>query len=65
MNPTIKAFQHIKMKANWNEIRDDIMQKIVDAKFNQNPSLKKKLLDTGDKRIVEDSKDPHWGNEEW
>ncbi len=61
MNPTIRSYQHVKMRADWNDVRDDVMQKIVDAKFSQNPALKKRLLDTGERRIIEDSKDVHWG----
>jgi N-glycosidase YbiA len=61
MNDVVRQYQHIKMKENWNTLRDEIMQQIVDAKFSQCKRLKKLLLDTKDRRIIEDSTDPHWG----
>jgi predicted NAD-dependent protein-ADP-ribosyltransferase YbiA (DUF1768 family) len=36
VNETIKKFKHVKIKENWNEIRDSVMQSIIDAKFVQN-----------------------------
>lgn len=63
MNEKIKSYQHIPIKTNWNEIRDGIMQELVDAKFSQHKKLGRLLLKTMNKRIVEDSKDPHWGRE--
>lgn len=53
----------VKIRYNWDEIKEDVMQKIVDAKFSQNPKLQKLLLDTGNKKIVEDSPDEYWGKQ--
>ena len=47
----------------WNKIADDIVFKANQAKFTQNHDLKEKLLNTGDKIIVECSPyDAIWGN---
>ena len=43
-------------------MKDEIMEKAVRAKFTQHRSLQKKLISTGNKRLVEDSpKDYYWG----
>lgn len=47
---------------NWEEVKDAVMYKGLLAKFDQNPDLKQKLLETGMSRLVEDSQvDPYWG----
>jgi len=47
----------------WNEVADDIVLNANLAKFSQNEKMKKLLLDTGDKEIVECSPyDKIWGN---
>ena len=50
------------LPANWNEIRYDIMKKILTAKFAV-PEMKEKLLSTGDATLVEGNKhhDNYWG----
>lgn len=51
-----------KKISNWNEIRLRIMEEIVRAKLAQHPYVLKKLLETGDKEIIEDSpRDSFWG----
>ena len=47
---------------NWDDIKIEIMEEIIRAKCEQNPYIKQKLLETGDKDIVEDSPiDDFWG----
>lgn len=47
----------------WNEVADDIVFNANVAKFSQNENLKKLLISTGDKEIVECSPyDSIWGN---
>ena len=49
-------------RADWNEVRDDVMKKAVEAKFKQNPELLQLLLDTGDAQLQEKSLfDSYWG----
>lgn len=45
----------------WGKKGPDIMFKATYEKFKQNPELKHKLLETGDKIIVEATDDPVWG----
>lgn len=47
----------------WESKKVDLMERIVAAKFAQNPALKSRLLSTGDRRIVEVNtwKDDFWG----
>lgn len=39
----------------------DAMKKVVQHKFEQNDHLRKQLLHTGDRELVEDTKDSFWG----
>lgn len=46
----------------WNKVRLGYMIEVLVAKFGQNPTLKEKLLSTGDRTFVEGSpKDCIWG----
>lgn len=46
----------------WEEIKVPIMEKILKAKVDQHPYVKKKLLETGNRILVEDSwRDSEWG----
>ena len=55
----------IKIKRNWDKIKDNVMYDAVYAKFSQHESLKELLLSTGNKKIVEDTTtDYYWGNGE-
>ena len=48
--------------ADWDEKKLAIMEEIVHAKLSQHPYIQKKLLETGDRDIVEDSPtDSFWG----
>ena len=46
---------------NWVDSIDNLCKDGIRAKFEQNPSLLRVLLSTGDKTIVESSKDDVWG----
>lgn len=51
-----------KQNPNWDEIKVDIMEELLRFKLEQNPYVKKKLLQTKDCTICEDSpKDAFWG----
>lgn len=51
-----------KVRPEWLDIRVGVMEKIIRAKFEQHPYVQKKLRETGDKEIIEDSwRDPFWG----
>jgi len=51
-----------KIRKNWQNINLDVMKKIMHAKVNQHPYVKKKLLESGNRKLVEDSwRDDFWG----
>jgi ribA/ribD-fused uncharacterized protein len=51
-----------KHRPDWMEIRVRVMKDILRAKVAQHPYAKKKLLDTGDREIIENSwRDDFWG----
>lgn len=63
---TAKHFgRHVAFPANWDETRDEVMRRVVMAKFEQNKDLKQRLLETGTQPIEEDTTswhDNYWGN---
>ena len=51
-----------KYPSNWDDTKLGVMKKILHAKVLQHPYVKKKLLDSGDKTLIEDSwRDTYWG----
>ena len=51
-----------KKLENWREIKLGIMEKIVRAKLEQHSYIRRKLLETGDMEIIENSpEDSFWG----
>ncbi len=51
-----------KAPSNWHDVKVGIMEEIVRLKLQQNPYVKRKLLQTKDLHIVEDSpEDSFWG----
>ncbi len=52
----------IELRKDWNDIKLDIMYEIVKAKFIQNPTIAKLLIDTNDKVIIEGN---NWGDIYW
>ena len=51
-----------KRREDWDDVKISIMEELLRLKIEQNPYVKKKLLQTGDYMIIEDSpKDDFWG----
>ncbi|OGM98666.1 MAG: hypothetical protein A2915_01755 [Candidatus Yanofskybacteria bacterium RIFCSPLOWO2_01_FULL_41_34] len=51
-----------KYRPDWNDVRIGIMKKILHVKVSQHPYVKKKLLQSGDRELIEDSwRDNFWG----
>ena len=47
----------------WEEVKEEYMEKALYAKFTQHKKLKRMLLDTGSKKLVERTKnDSYWGD---
>lgn len=62
LNPIIVQYQHVVMRANWRDLRDDIMLEILREKFNQCEFFRTTLLATGVQLIQENSpRDSYWG----
>lgn len=53
----------VKLRDDWEEVKESVMYEVCKAKFTQNISLKKKLLSTGDAILIEgnDWRDAFWG----
>lgn len=51
-----------KYRCNWDDVKLDIMKDILWDKVNQHSYVKKKLLDSGNRELIEDSwRDDFWG----
>lgn len=55
--------RRIKIKRNWDNIKDNVMFDAVLAKFTQHQELKDLLLSTGNAILIEHTENDHyWGN---
>lgn len=52
----------VEMRDDWDEVKIELMRRIVAAKFEQNPQLAKRLLETGNKELKEGN---YWGDVFW
>ena len=51
------------IRADWQDVKDDIMYTGLQAKFKTHNNLKEKLLSTGDKKIVQHTtNDKYWAD---
>jgi ribA/ribD-fused uncharacterized protein len=51
------------IRADWEQVKDDLMREAVRAKFSQHADLREILLATGDSPIVEHTaNDSYWGD---
>lgn len=51
------------LRKDWDHVKDDVMRKVVYAKFTQHEDLKKILLSTGDAKLVEHTEnDNYWAD---
>lgn len=58
----IAESQRIVRRADWDEIKVDVMHRILRSKAEQHEYVRRKLLATGDRELVEDSwRDDFWG----
>ena len=53
----------VKLRPDWEQVKDDVMRKVVRAKFTQHEELKRMLLETGDAILEEGNTwhDKYWG----
>ena len=53
----------LPLRKDWEEVKDTLMEEIVHAKFQQNPEIRKVLLGTENKILVEHTRrDRYWGD---
>ena len=53
----------IRIRANWDHMKDNVMLEAVRAKFAQHSDLQELLLETGDVPIIEHTEnDAYWGD---
>lgn len=53
--------KHLQIK-NWDNIKTKVMKKILIQKVKQHPYVLKKLVESGNRKIIEDSwRDSNWG----
>jgi hypothetical protein len=52
-----------RLRENWESIKDEVMYRVVLAKFAQHPGIRSQLLSTDDAPLVEHTKnDSYWGD---
>lgn len=56
-----KIGRRVTLRDDWDDIKDNVMYKLVKAKF-EHPDYRKLLLETGDEEIVEGN---WWGDTYW
>lgn len=54
--------REVKLRADWDSIKDTVMYQCLLAKFQQNPELRVKLLETGNAELIEGNT---WGDTYW
>jgi len=57
-----KLGRKVKIRLDFDDVKDDLMYKIVKAKFTQNKSLGEKLISTGNRKLYEGN---YWGDQYW
>ena len=59
-----KLGRKVKLREDWESVKDTIMYEVCLCKFLQNPDLKEKLLATGSEELEEGTywHDNYWGN---
>lgn len=62
VHDAFKIGQSGKRREDWDTVKVDVMREILRAKVSQHEYVKRKLLATGDRELVEDSwRDDFWG----
>ncbi len=53
----------VRLRGDWESVKDGVMEAVVRAKFSQNPELLARLLDTGGMALIEGNRwhDTYWG----
>ena len=55
--------RRVRMRKNWDSMRDNVMLEALRAKFTQHAELRTLLLSTGESRLIEHTEnDSYWGD---
>ncbi len=54
--------QKVKLRSDWDRVKDRCMYDCIMAKFLQNHDLRKQLMDTGSEELMEDHEDQYWAS---
>lgn len=54
--------RRVAMRPDWDDVRVSVMKTILRDKFTRHPDLRQKLLETGDRELVEGNT---WGDRFW
>ena len=54
--------RQVILRADWDDVREDIMRRVVHEKFAQHPDLAQKLIATGDACLIEGNT---WNDRTW
>lgn len=57
-----RAGRNTILRQDWEDVKEQVMYEVCLAKFNQNPELGKKLVETDDAILVEGN---DWGDKTW
>ena len=62
-NSAILKGRHVTLRDDWEDVKEKYMYRVVKAKFQQNPDLKQKLLDTKEEELINGNMkhDNFWG----
>lgn len=57
-----RSGRKVTLREDWEDIKHNVMRIVVTHKFEQNPDLATKLVDTDDAILIEGN---HWGDRTW
>ncbi|MGX1266672.1 ribA/ribD-fused uncharacterized protein [Rossellomorea marisflavi] len=61
-NEAKRLGRRVKLRPNWESVKQEAMEGVVRAKFDQHPKLREQLIQTGDAELVEGN---NWGDTYW
>jgi hypothetical protein len=63
-NEAKRLGRRVKLRSDWEQIKDSVMESIIRSKFMVNESLQQKLIATKDECLIEGNEwhDNYWGN---
>lgn len=58
-----KLGRKVQLRPDWEDIKDEVMARILNLKFRQHPNLGNLLIATGDAKLIEGNhwRDTYWG----